>query len=55
MNGNRENQRNIEIKPNPYTEEQFYCIKQTLAQNLFFVHDNGRTLETDNFFDLCIG
>jgi len=42
------------IKPEEYTEKIYTVIRDVLSPNLFYIKDNGKVLDTDLFFDLCI-
>ena len=43
------------IKPEHYTQEIYQYFRENFTPNLAFIIDNGKILETEKFFDLCIG
>jgi hypothetical protein len=42
------------IKPENYTPEMYSYFCSCFTANLVFITDDGATLETQNFFSLCI-
>ena len=59
MNSNIETPPNHEgkerIKPENYTNKMYDYFRGNFTANLTYIRDNGACLETDIFFDLCIG